>query len=195
MLQNEIKDLLKDVAINNSRASFKKLYLFYYSRLFWFAKSFVKIDEAAEEIIDDVFLNLWVQRTKLTEISNFANYCYTSVKNKSLTHLSKAQLDSVNIDEVDVEIADPSASGEDKLICEDVAKVISNSLSKLPEQCRLVFKLVKEDGLKYREVADLLNLSIKTVEYHMGNALKQIAAGLAGVKKPMEAFSGSVVSK
>jgi RNA polymerase sigma-70 factor (ECF subfamily) len=73
-----------------------------------------------------------------------------------------------------MEVTDASATGEDNLICADITRVINNCLGKLSDQCRLVFKLVKEDGLKYREVADLLDLSVKTVEYHMGNALKQL---------------------
>ena len=174
MTETELKYLLIDIAVNNNRASFKRLYMFYYSKLFWFAKSFVKTDESAEEIIDDVFLNLWMQRARLMEINNFGNYCYTSVKNKSLNHIAKVQLTQVNIDDITMEVTDASATGEDNLICADITRVINNSLGKLSDQCRLVFKLVKEDGLKYREVADLLDLSVKTVEYHMGNALKQL---------------------
>jgi RNA polymerase sigma-70 factor (family 1) len=194
MIETEIKYLLNDIALYNNRASFKKLYLLYYSKLFWFAKSFVKNDEAAEEIIDDVFLNLWMQRQRLTEINNFSNYCYVSVKNKSLTHISKTQLNQVNIDDVKIEIIDSAATGEDKLICGDVTKVINNSLNKLSDQCKVVFKLVKEDGLKYREVAELLNLSIKTVEYHMGNALKQISSGIANAQKNATATPGKIFS-
>ncbi|HEX8019557.1 RNA polymerase sigma-70 factor [Mucilaginibacter sp.] len=178
MLDTEIKYLLNDIALNSSRASFKRLYLFYYGKLFNLAKSLVKQDELAEEITNDVFMNLWARRASLAEINNFTYYCYTSVKNKALTCLSKNQLKSVNIDDVNVDVADSSATGEDKLVCEDLTKLINTTLSKLSDQCRLVFKLVKEDGLKYREVADLLDISIKTVEYHMGNALKTLAQGL-----------------
>lgn len=141
------------------------------------------MDEAAEEVVNDVFLNLWIQRAKLGAICNFQAYCYTSVKNKSLTYLSKAQLDKVSLDDSHTEVIDPSANVEDRLVCTDINRVINNSLNKLSEQCRLVFKLVKEDGLKYREVAEILDLSIKTVEYHMGNALKQIALGIANSQK------------
>jgi RNA polymerase sigma-70 factor (ECF subfamily) len=183
MTDTEIKYLLNDIALNSSRASFKRLYQFYYSQLFWFAKSIVKTEEAAEEIVDDVFLNLWMQRARLTDISNFGSYCYVSVKNKSLTLVSKNKLNQVNIDDIQVEIADPSATGEDKLICADTTRVINNTLNMLSGQCKVVFKLVKEDGLKYREVAELLDLSVKTVEYHMGNALKQVANGIAASQK------------
>jgi RNA polymerase sigma-70 factor (ECF subfamily) len=183
MLDTEIKYMLNDIALNSSRASFKRLYLFYHGKLFNLAKSLVKQDELAEEITNDVFMNLWARRASLAEINNFTYYCYTSVKNKALSCLSKNQLKSVNIDDVNVDVADSSATGEDKLVCEDLTKLINTTLSKLSEQCRLVFKLVKEDGLKYREVADLLDISIKTVEYHMGNALKTLTQGLRDSQK------------
>jgi RNA polymerase sigma-70 factor (family 1) len=183
MSESEIKDLLSEIALNNSRASFKRLYLFYYNKLFSLAKSFVKLDEAAEEIADDVFLNLWMQRSRLTIINNFTYYCYTAVKNKSLTYLSRPQVKNINIVDLNIEIIDSSASGEDRLICEDLTKTINSSLSKLPDQCKLVFKLLREDGLKYREVAELLDISIKTVEYHMGNALKRLTQDIADSQK------------
>ncbi|MFC0513901.1 RNA polymerase sigma-70 factor [Mucilaginibacter angelicae] len=195
MLDTEIKYLLNDIALNSSRASFKRLYLFYYGKLFNLAKSLVKQDELAEEITNDVFMNLWARRTSLAEINNFTYYCYTSVKNKSLTCLAKNQLKSINIDDVYVDVADSSATGEDKLVCEDLTKLINTALSKLSDQCRLVFKLIKEDGLKYREVADLLDISIKTVEYHMGNALKTLALGLKDLQKMPVAVNPEKISK
>jgi DNA-directed RNA polymerase specialized sigma24 family protein len=68
----------------------------YYSKLFGLAKLPVKLDEAAEEITDDVFLNFRMQRNRLTGINNFAFYCCTAIKNKSLMHLSKTQIKKVN---------------------------------------------------------------------------------------------------
>ncbi|AYL96476.1 RNA polymerase sigma-70 factor [Mucilaginibacter celer] len=195
MLDNEVRYLLNDIALNSSRVSFKRLYMFYYGKLFNLAKSLVKNDEQAEEITNDVFMNLWARRASLTEINNFTYYCYTSVKNKSLTYLAKNQLKSVNIDEANIDIADQAATAEDKLACEDLSKIINITLSKLSEPCRLVFKLVKEDGLKYREVAELLDISVKTVEYHIGNALKALAVGLKESRKTVPAASAEPISK
>lgn len=194
MLDTEIKDLLIDIALNNSRASFKRLYIAHYNKLFTLAKSLVKSSELAEEITDDVLLSLWIRRSSLTEINNFTFYVYSAIKNKSFTYLSKAQINNVNIDHVELEIAAPSASGEDKLACEDLTKIINIALGKLSEQCRLVFKLVKEDGLKYRDVAGLLDISVKTVEYHMGNAMKMLSKSIESSKKPtvLSPFSESL---
>ena len=183
MPEAEIKDLLNEIALNNSRVSFKRLYLLYYNKMFSLAKSIVKSEEVAEEVTDDVFLNLWMQRARLPLIGNFTYYCYTAIKNKSLTHLSKPQVKKVDIDDIELDVADSSATGEERLICEDLTKVIDSSLKALPEQCKLVFKLLREDGLKYRQVAELLDISIKTVEYHMGNALKRIAEDVSNSQK------------
>jgi len=181
--ESELKDLLNEVALNNSRVSFKRLYLLYYNKMFSLAKSIVKPDEVAEEVTDDLFLNLWIHRDRLPQIGNFTYYCYTAIKNKCLTYLSKPQVKKVDIDDIELEVADSSATGEDLLICEDLAKTIDSSLKALPEQCRLVFKLIREDGLKYRQVAELLDISIKTVEYHMGNALKRLAEDILRYQK------------
>ncbi|MEO3408097.1 RNA polymerase sigma-70 factor [Mucilaginibacter sp. CAU 1740] len=195
MLDTEVRYLLNDIALNSSRASFKRLYLLYYNKLFSLAKSLLKNDEQAEEVTNDVFMNLWARRTSLTEINNFTYYCYTSIKNKSLTCLAKNQLKSVSIDEVNIDIADEGTTAEDKLACEDLSKLINTTLSKLSEPCRLVFKLVKEDGLKYREVAGLLDISVKTVEYHIGNALKALAAGLKEAQKtPVTGNAGKSIN-
>ncbi len=183
MLETELKYLLNDIAASNSRASFKRVYLCYYDKLFWLAKSYVKADEVAEEVTNDVFMNLWTQRARLPEINNFSYYCYTAIKNKSLTSLSKKQPGKVCLDDMKTEIAD-TATTDDRLNCADLNRVISNAVNKLSDQCKVVFKLVKEDGLKYREVADLLDISVKTVEYHMGNALKQVAQAIARAQKP-----------
>jgi RNA polymerase sigma-70 factor (family 1) len=193
MLESEIKDLLIEIALNSSRASFKRLYLLYYNKLFSLAKSLVKFDEAAEEITDDVFLNLWTNRSSLTTINNFTYYCYTAIKNKSLTYLSKPKVNKIEFEKVGFEIGDTSANAEDLLIAEDLSRIINNSLSKLPEQCRFVFKLLREDGLKYREVAELLDISIKTVEYHMGNALKRISQDIKNSNKAMDASSPNIL--
>jgi len=181
--ESELKDLLNEVAWNNSRVSFKRLYLLFYGKMFSLAKSIVKSDEVAEEVTNDLFLNLWIQRARLPQIGNFTYYCYTAIKNKCLTHLSKPRVKNVDIDDIEFEVADSSATGEDQLICEDLTKTIDGSLKALPEQCRLVFKLLREDGLKYRQVAELLDISIKTVEYHMGNALKRIAEDILKSQK------------
>jgi RNA polymerase sigma-70 factor (family 1) len=180
MSDQELEELITAIALHNSRESFKRLYQCYYRKLFCVAKSYVKSAEEAEEIVDDAFLNIWARRAELPGIRNLTVYLCTAVRNRSLTAIAKMKVyEHLNLDEVHLGIQDPSAGAEHKLQADDLAKQLNCSVAKLPDQCRLVFKLVKEDAFKYKEVAGLLNISVKTVEYHMGQALKRIWEDLA----------------
>lgn len=76
----------------------------------------------------------------------------------------------LNLDEIDIEIKDLTPSAEDCLISAELWQTINKVIACMSPQCKLIFKLVKEDGLKYKEVAEILNISTKNVEYHIGNA-------------------------
>lgn len=180
MTEAEVRFLLAKMAIDDDHSSLKPLYLYYSSALLKFACSFVKSAELAEEIVDDVFVRIWLNREKATEIINFKNYLYKAVKNKALNYLSKSYLaDVVQMDDSHAEIADISPTGEERLFALDTTHIIEGAVNALPGQCRNVYRLVKNEGMKYKEVALALNISVKTVEYHMGNALKNIAKSLA----------------
>ena len=185
MSDKELEELIIAVALHNDRQSFKRLYQFYYRKLFCLAKSFVKSTEEAEEIVNDTFLSIWVRRAELINIRNFTIYICTAIRNKSLTAMAKMKIyEHLNLDDIHIDIKDLTAGSQEKLQADDLAKLLNHSIAQLPDQCRLVFKLVKEDGFKYKEVAELLDISVKTVEYHMGNALKKIWESLAEADKP-----------
>jgi RNA polymerase sigma-70 factor (ECF subfamily) len=184
MLDNDVKDLILKIALNDDHASFKKVYFAYYDRLFQLAKAITKSVEAAEEIVDDVFVKIWTKRTSLIHIDNITVYLYVAVKNHSLNYLSKAgNVLTTNIDEVKIDFRDITPGIEEIIITADLDRLINKTIQKMPPQCKLVFKLVKEDGLKYREAAEILNISIKTVEYHIANSLKKIAQSIAAASK------------
>ncbi|HMG06924.1 MAG TPA: RNA polymerase sigma-70 factor [Mucilaginibacter sp.] len=179
MLNIDIKDLLLKIAHDNDLVSFKKIYFLYYERLLRLACSFVKSTEVGEEIVDDVFVKIWSNRAKLTEVNNLTVYLYVAVKNKAFNYNLANRITCVDIESVSFELKDINGSVEDILITDELAKIINYTIQRLPEECKIVFKLVKEDGLKYRKVAEILNISVKTVEYHMNNALKTIAAAIS----------------
>jgi RNA polymerase sigma-70 factor (family 1) len=180
MLEDEVKDVLLKIALNDDHLSFKKVYFAYYDRLFQLAKAITKSTEVAEEMVDDVFMKIWTRRQGLMHIDNLTVYLYVAIKNQSLNYLSKAnQVLTTNIEDAKIEFKDVAPTIEDVIMTADLARTINQTVQKMPVQCQLVFKLVKEDGLKYREAAEILNISIKTVEYHIGNALKKITESIA----------------
>jgi len=179
MLNIDVKELLLKIARDNDLAAFQKIYFLYYERLLKLASSFVKQTEVAEEIVDDVFVKVWANRIRLSEVNNLTVYLYVAIKNQALNYNQANRIVCVDIESVEVELKDLNSSVEDVLITAELAKIINSAIQRLPEQCKMVFKLVKEDHLKYRSVAEILNISPKTVEYHMGNALKTIAAAIS----------------
>ncbi len=185
MRLEDLQDAINKISFNDDQSSFEKIYTYYYNKLFKLALSIVKSQEIAEEVYDDVMLNIWQKRQQLTHINNFTVYLYVSVKNASLRHLNRInKIQYINIDDINIEIEDFSPTAHDQIISSEFLNNINSAISQLSPQCKLVFQLVKEDNLKYKDVAEILNISVKNVEYHMGNALKKISTHISAGKKP-----------
>jgi RNA polymerase sigma-70 factor (family 1) len=172
--------LIKSIESGNQLA-LEQLFRLYYDRLFYFAFSFLHARELSEEVVADVFFNIWKNRKHLSGINNIDTYLYKSIKNRSLNELNKKDLKqaSVSLEEVfsmgePIDASDP----ESKMITMEEVKKIQAAIDSLPEQCRLVFKLTREDRLKYKEVAQILGISVKTIDAHLAKALKKISQAL-----------------
>lgn len=171
-----MNNLLELVHTKNDVQAFKKIYFLFYNRLFQLALFYVKSHEVAEEIVDDVFVNIWEKRETLKDVKNFAAYIYVATKNRSLKHNSKTLgRIFIDLDERGVHLVDSGPNPEIQINEKDMDQFIQNLINGLPEKCQLVFRLVREDQMKYKEVAQLLNISIKTVEYHMGVAVNKLS--------------------
>jgi RNA polymerase sigma-70 factor (ECF subfamily) len=168
--------LQRNVAMDKDMRSYRKLFIFFSAPLIQFAISIVKSREAAEEIYSDVMLKIWNLGTALNNIGNLKAYLYTSVKRACLKNLSKnTQAQFVDIDSVDVDVFQAHNTMDNILIAE-FNKQVYASIKSLPPKCQLVYKLIKEDGFNYKEVSDILEISLKTVEGHMTKALRTIHA-------------------
>lgn len=158
---------------------FKILISQYNSTLLHLAYSITGRMNEAEEIVADVFMKLWERRSKLTEIDNFHFYIYRLTRNLSLDYLRKYhRVVNFTFDEIHIPFCQLVITPENLLISSEIVKKINAVINELPPKCKLIFKLVKEDGLKHKEVSNLLNISVKTVEAQMSIALKRIHASL-----------------
>ena len=163
------------IARHDDAMAYKQLFCLYYSSLLQFSYSITRLRESAEEVVSDVFLKIWNSRRSLLKIENFPLYLYISVKNQSINYLEKQHRQrSFSIDEMDAELKSIYLDPEQLLITSEMMIKIRQAIDALPTRCRLIFKLIKEDGLRYKEVAELLNVSIKTIENQMTIALKRI---------------------
>lgn len=152
--------------------AFEKLFKLYYGYLCNFATKIIADDVAAEEIVQDFFVKFWERRTDLSVESSLKNYLFRSVKNLCLNHIKHSNIKLQHAQKV---IAESETSNFNNDYIEvDLAADIAKSIEELPEKRREIFRLSREEGLKYREIAEKLNISIKTVEAQMSLAIKSL---------------------
>lgn len=169
-----LKSLQQQIAGGNQQA-FSSLFRLLYPRLLSFALQYVHVKETAEEITNDVFVKLWNRKEYLDEINNLSTYLFVSVKNLSLNYLKRYSHLHVAIENNEenanlVNIDDP----EHQLEWKEMSFQLTQAIDSLPDQCRTVFKLIKEDGFRYKEVAEILGISPRTVETQLFRAMKKL---------------------
>ena len=175
----ELKEIQRRIAVYDDDRAYKELFFLFYKSLTQFAFSFVRSREMAEEIVSDVFVNIWKGRKHLEEIENLKTYLYISTKNISLKYLLKQHKRvAIAIDALNIEIESKDIHPDQMMITADMVNKISLAVNQLPPKCKLVYKFIKEDGLRYKEVAAILNVSVKTIDNHLAIALKKIGAAI-----------------
>lgn len=177
-------NLWKLICNNNDEKAFELLFHLLNNSLTKFCILYVNQREIAEEIVSDVFVKCWLNRKTLTEILNPETYLFVAVKNQSLNHIKKySSIHLVQIEETNsvefVNTYNPQREIENKELIFRMDKAITA----LPQQCRIVFRLIKEDGMKYKEVAEILNISPRTVQTQLFRAVKKLSVVLNNYNK------------
>jgi RNA polymerase sigma-70 factor (family 1) len=161
----KIKYLQEQIARNDDTTAYKELFVSFYNPLLRFAVTLVKSKEQAEEIVSDVFINIWEKRKRINSINNLKVYLFIAVKNTSLNYLSRQNKNLTDsVDEAGIEFKSIYFDPEQLMVTAEMVARIKAAIEALPPKCKLIFKLIKEDELKYRDVAEILNISLKTVE-------------------------------
>ena len=178
MLSEKLTKASVAVAENDDQTAFQELFRHFFPGMLSFAVSYMKNRMMAEEVVEDVFVKLWENRKTLPAIRNLSYYLYVATKHAALNALKQNRLhnSTFNIDDLDEETLRFNRTPEDLMITEQALRDIEDIINRLPGRCRLIFRLVKEEGLRYREVAELLNISVKTVENQMTIALQKLTA-------------------
>ena len=171
---NQIK-LLTQISLGD-QSSFRQLYHQFYKKLLQFAFVLTRNKEVAEELVEDVFIKFWKNRKNAENIGNVKVYLYSATKNTCLNYLSSKAHQNITqpFDAFNIELANP-LSPEQILIYRETYTKIKSAIETLPPRCKMIFKLIREDGLKYKEVAEILNLSVSTIEAQMTIAIRRIA--------------------
>lgn len=152
--------------------AFEMLFRTFYQPLCNYAYTFVQDRDEAEEIVQNTFLNVWEKKDNLSIHTGVKPYLYAMVRNACLNVIKHEKVKQQHV-AIELVVAEKSADSVTRtVVAAELETRISQAMNKLPEQCRLVFKLSRFEELKYAEIAEQLNISVKTVENQMGKALK-----------------------
>lgn len=152
----------------------------YWKPLFIASYNLLKDKEVCEEIIQDVFVDIWMRREELEIKVSLQSYLYACVRYKVFAEFRKKKIIRVDLFE-DLNLRFQHATPETKVMYEELELQISKAVNQLPEKCQKVYKLSRNEQLTHFEIAQKLNISTKTVENHITNALRYLRASLGSV--------------
>jgi RNA polymerase sigma-70 factor (ECF subfamily) len=159
--------------------SFELLFKSHFKGLCQFAVTYVKDSEVARELVQDAFVSLWLKRDTIDLDKQVRTYLSTTVRNKCLNYLRDNKRFSKELLEIENLTEFFSFDQPDHLVQSDLLNQIDHAISELPEKCREIFKLNRNENLKYQQIADQLGISVKTVETQMSKALAHLRIRLS----------------
>jgi len=170
---DNLSKLIEDISIRSSQVSFNQFFHRYCSKLYTFSFQITCDKIISEEVVSDVFTKLWNNRENILEINNWEAYLYKSIRNQSLTALRNSNK-GLTYTQITPEMFITNNSPETSLMDTELEKLIQDVVDGMPKAQQMIFKLIKNDDLKYREVAQILDISVSTVETQMVRALKKL---------------------
>lgn len=145
----------------------------HYPMLCRYAHSYLNDRDEAEEVVQAAFIHLWERRQSIGILTSLKAYLFQTIRNRCLNVIKHEKVKQQHAEQQSRAGAGYE-SGESPVLSDELEHRIQWAIAQLPDQCRLVFKLSRFEELKYNEIANQLNISVKTVESQMGKALKQM---------------------
>lgn len=176
-MEIENNDIVK--IVNGDEIAFTRFMEHYSSRLYYYAYGLLGQKEMAEEVVSDVFFEAWKNRKGLAQIEYMNAWLQTITYRKSISYLRKETgKDEISFDEIDDFTFEPIQSPDEEMISREEVAEINNAIEKLPPKCKHVFFLAKMEGLPYLQIAEMLQVSVQTVNYHIAYAVDAISKSL-----------------
>ncbi|MGL5317926.1 MAG: RNA polymerase sigma factor [Bacteroidales bacterium] len=171
--RDEMQNLIFRVSQDDKKA-FEELFELFYDEIYRFIRYFVS-EADAQDVLSESFISVWRNRERLNTVTDFKSYLYTIARNLSYSFLnSKNRVHNVSLDELPVTMDIDYSRIDTHLMCDEVEDVYLEALNSLPERCKLIFIMVREDNLKHKEIADILQISVGTIEQQMNIAIKKL---------------------
>ena len=173
--KSKIEILVGQISQFSDQKAFKQFFDWYANRLFEFAFSFLKSKQLAEEAVADVFFKVWLNRETLPSIENIKAYLFKATYNTTLNYLNEEKRRKViGLDDIKVDLGVDHICPETELITKELKGRIDLAIESLPPRCKLIYKLAKVEQMKYKEIAALLDISVKTIDHQLSIAIKKI---------------------
>ena len=166
------KDNFKKIK-NGDIKAFEKVFREFYPVLCSFANKILTDEDKSEEIVQDVFFNIWKKKEDININVSLKSYLYKSVQNKCFQIIQHKTIENKYKNYIEKESSEYYITPYDELELQEINNLVELTLKSLPENCNKIFRMSRFEGLKYREIAEKLSISIKTVEANMSKALKE----------------------
>jgi RNA polymerase sigma-70 factor (ECF subfamily) len=176
VLVDELKKLARQIKLSNADA-FKAVFELFQEGIFKFAHYKLGNVAAAEDIVQDVFIKLWENRHQIKEERSLKSYLYTIANNLALNYIRHTKV-AMKFQQAQVEEVSTDESPQALLEKKEFHDRLLECVAALPEKPRLVFMMSRMEDLSYQEIAERLGISVKTVESHIGHALKTLRKSL-----------------
>lgn len=171
---NEREDRYKEGLKKGDILAFEELFRTFYAPMCDYCMRYVSDLDTAQEIVQDLFFKIWVRREEIVFNTSIKSYLYRSLHNQALNHLNHLKIHDRYQQFIEIRAKTDINYPTDVLEEQDMERIMKIALGKLPEKRRKIFELSRFENLKYNEIADRLNISVKTVESQMTKALEQL---------------------
>ena len=173
-----IQSLFKRIANDDQRA-FQLFFDYTYMRLYRYVSYFLMDKESYEDVLSDIYLYLWQNRKKLPTIKDYENYLFVCVRNSALKYKSEEEkYQKIRLEDADISGFLERATPEQDILNDELRTILELTINSLPKRCRLIFFMVREEGMTYKEAARVLSISERTVHAQMCIAIKRIGMAI-----------------
>lgn len=184
IVKPDLSGLWTKICTEDDLTSFEALYHLLAARLLRFSIYYVSSKEVAEEIVSEVFVKCWENRKVNLQVLNPETYLFVAIRNQSLKYLRKhQQIHLVEIEDQHEQLYVADNNPQKELERKELQVKLNEAIDTLPPQARLIFKLIKENGMKYKEVAEVLEISPRTVQTQLFRAIAKLRIVLSAYRE------------
>lgn len=171
-----LSHILQRIAIHDDQKAFSEFFDCYHSKLIKFAHLYVSNYNQAEDIVSEVLIKLLKKRKSLHKIEKFEGYLFTMIKNQSLNFIkqNKKNFNHLSVDNMEDFLSTDRIDPYEKFLESELRNLLNKTIELLPPKRQMVFKFIKDEGMSQKEVAELMSISVRTVEVHLKLAVMEV---------------------